>query len=185
MAEIKPWSLISSRYERNYRIFSLRIDRVRSPRTHGEYDFFTLEASPWVNIIPLTRDDKVVMVKQWRHGIRQVTLEIPGGMVEGDSDPKEAAIRELMEETGYQAKEVISLGFVHPNPAIQNNVCYTFLALDCELIGPQNQDEKEDIAVTLVQVKDIPRLISEGTISHALVICAFYRYELWKEKSGL
>lgn len=183
MSEIKPWPLISSRCERSYRIFSLRIDRVRSPRTDGEYDFFALEAPPWVNIIPLTLDHQVVMVRQWRHGIREFTLEIPGGMVEGDGNPKEAAVRELMEETGYQPKEVIHLGFVHPNPAIQNNVCHTYLALDCQPVGPQRQDEKEDIAVELVPLKDVPRLIAEGVISHALVICAFYRYLLWKESS--
>jgi len=182
MSEIKPWPVINSRYEHNYRIFSLRIDRVRSPRTKGEYDFFTLEAPAWVNIIPLTRDHRVVMVKQWRHGIKAATLEIPGGMVEGDHSPQEAAIRELMEETGYRPKEVLYLGFVHPNPAIQDNACHTFLALDCELAGPQEQDEKEDISVELVPFEDIPRLIRDGIISHALVICAFYRYLLWREE---
>ncbi|MCX7982615.1 MAG: NUDIX hydrolase [Syntrophales bacterium] len=183
MSKIKPWPLIESRYESNYRIFSLRRDRVRSPRTNGVYDFFTLETPAWVNIIPITKDGQVVMVRQWRHGIREMTLEIPGGMVEGDADPREAAVRELREETGYESTDIISLGFVHPNPAIQNNACHTFLALDCELVGPPHQDEKEDIAVELVPLKDIPRLIFEGVISHALVICAFFRYTLWKEFS--
>jgi len=180
MGMVKPWTLIKSHYEKAYRIFTLRIDRVRSPRTNGEYDFFALEAPPWVNIIPLTKDNRVVMVHQWRHGIREITLEIPGGMVEGDDSPKESAIRELREETGYEPAEVIPLGFVHPNPAIQNNACYSFLALNCELTGPQKQDEKEDISVELISLDEIPRLIASGAIRHALVICAFYKFFLYR-----
>jgi len=162
------------------RIFSLRTDRLRSPRTHEAYDFYVIEAPAWVNIIPLTPAQEVVMVRQWRHGIREVTLEVPGGMVEG-TDPREAAIRELREETGYVAQEVIPLGFVHPNPAIQNNRCYTFLARGCRREGVQEQDEKEDIEIDLIPLAEIPTLIAQGAITHALVICAFHFYQLWKD----
>jgi ABC-type sulfate transport system substrate-binding protein len=71
---------------------------------------------------------------------------------------------------------MIPLGFVHPNPAIQNNRCYTFLARNAHPTGHRNQDEREDIEVVLKPLSDIPRLIREGTISHALVIAAFYRF---------
>lgn len=178
---VKPWPVLESHQEKSFRIFSLRTDRLLSPRTNKAYDFYVLEAPSWVNIIPLTPDHHVVMVRQWRHGIREVTLEIPGGMVEGKGDPEEAAIRELREETGYRPGRVIPLGYVHPNPAIQNNVCYTFLALDCTLGGEPEQDEKEDIEVDLLPLSEIPQLIAQGAISHALVICAFHRYQLWKD----
>jgi 8-oxo-dGTP pyrophosphatase MutT (NUDIX family) len=134
-----------------------------------------LESSPWVNVIPLTPENNVVLIRQYRHGIRDVTLEIPGGLVEDGDTPEEAAAKELAEETGYRSTEMISFGAVHPNPAIQNNLCYTFLAKDAFVGGVQQQDEKEDIEVLLRPLDEIPRLIREGQISHSLVVVAFYR----------
>ncbi len=90
-------------------------------------------------------------------------------------EPLTAAKRELLEETGYRAEERIDLGCVHPNPAIQNNRCYTFLALGAKLAGAQSLDDKEDIAVLPEPLAEIPRLIREGVIIHALVVCASWR----------
>jgi len=172
----KSWTIVSSRFDKSYRVFNLRTDTARSPRTNATHDFFIMESSPWVNIIPLTSNDEVVMVQQYRHGIRDVTLEIPGGLIESHDSPEEAARRELMEETGYQGEQLISLGAVHPNPAIQNNLCYTFLAGNVYPAGKQNQDEREDIEVIIMPLTEIPRLIREGIITHSLVIVAFYRF---------
>jgi len=172
----KLWKIISSKRDKSYRIFSIRTDRAISPRTGEENDFFILESSSWVNVIPLTPENEVVMVRQYRHGISDVTLEIPGGLVEPDDTSEGAAERELCEETGFRALEIISLGSVHPNPAIQNNVCYTFLAKDVFLAGDQHQDEKEDIEVLLKPLSEIPGLIRAGEITHSLVLVAFYRF---------
>jgi 8-oxo-dGTP pyrophosphatase MutT (NUDIX family) len=176
--DIKPWTVISSTPDKSYRVFSLRTDRARSPRTGVAHDFFVLESAPWVNIIPLTPDEQVVMVYQYRHGTRDITLEIPGGLVEAGDSPEAAAHRELREETGYQAGSMTSLGFVHPNPAIQTNICHTFLARDVFPGGVQEQDEREDIGVVLIPLAEIPHLIRKGTISHALVIVAFHKLSL-------
>jgi ADP-ribose pyrophosphatase len=172
----KPWKVISSSQDKSYRVFSLRTDRAISPRTEKDHDFFILESSSWVNIIPLTPENEVVMVRQYRHGIRDVTLEIPGGLVEQNDNAEKAAHRELFEETGYRTSEMILLGSVHPNPAIQNNQCFTFLATDVSLTGSQHQDEKEDIEVVLRPLTEIPKLIRNGDITHALVLAAFYRF---------
>ena len=172
------WEILSSQRDRSYRVFSLRTDRARSPRTGEAHDFFVLESSSWVNVIPITPDGEVVMVRQYRHGTRDVTLEIPGGLVEDHDTPEDAARRELYEETGYRAASLTSLGYVHPNPAIQNNRCYTFLAHDVFPAGAQDQDDKEDIQVVTRPLTDIRRLIREGEITHALVVVAFYRFFL-------
>ena len=172
----KPWKITSSKKDKSYRVFSLRTDRAISPRTGLDHDFFVLESSSWVNVIPVTPKDEVVLVRQYRHGIRDVTLEIPGGLVEAEDTPMEAAQRELSEETGYRASEIILLGRVHPNPAIQDNQCFTFLAKNVFLAGSQEQDEKEDIQVLVRPLSDIPRLIREGEITHSLVLAAFYRF---------
>jgi 8-oxo-dGTP pyrophosphatase MutT (NUDIX family) len=105
-----------------------------------------------------------------------MTLEIPGGLMEPSDSPEEAARRELREETGYREETLIPLGAIHPNPAIQNNLCYTFLAENVFPAGQLVLDEREDIEVVLQPLSEIPRLIRDGAISHALVIAAFYRF---------
>ena len=172
----KPWQVVSSTKDKSYRVFNLRTDLAISPRTGKKHHFFILESNPWVNVIPLTPQNEVVMVRQYRHGTQNVTLEIPGGLVETMDSPKDAAARELMEETGYEASDILPLGLVYPNPAIQNNACYTFLAKNVFPAGDQHQDEKEDIEVVIKPLSHVPEMIKKGVIDHALVIAAFYRY---------
>ena len=107
------------------------------------------------------------------------SLEIPGGMADLNEDPMEAAIRELKEETGYEAKEVIEIGRVESNPAIMSNHTYTYLALDSEKSSEQNLDGTEDIEIILKHINEIPELIRNGVIEHALVVSAFYFYNLY------
>jgi len=175
---VKPWEVISSKHNSSYGIFSFRTDRARSPRTGLEHDCYILESTPWVNVIPLTPQKEVILIRQYRHGIRNLTLEIPGGLVEGQDTPEVAAIKELREETGYEAAEMISLGSVLPNPAIQNNRCHTFLAKDVFLAGEQKLDPMEDIDVLSRPLAEIPRLIQNGDINHSLVVAAFFKYYL-------
>jgi 8-oxo-dGTP pyrophosphatase MutT (NUDIX family) len=129
-------------------------------------------------VVPLTDDRRVVMVRQYRFGIDGFTLEIPGGMCDGGEPPLEAALRELKEETGYEVRETVSLGWVHPNPAVQTNRCHTFLALGAHPAGPPQPDEDESFEVSAVPLDDIPGLIRDGTITHALVIAAFHLLSL-------
>jgi 8-oxo-dGTP pyrophosphatase MutT (NUDIX family) len=180
----KPWPLVSSRPERLFRIFDLGIDRSVSPRTGEAHDFIVLESAPWVNVIALTDREEALLIRQYRHGIGEVTLEIPGGLVEDADGPRAAAQRELLEETGYRAQEWIDLGRVHPNPAIQNNDCHTFLALGAKPAESQSLDDKEDIEVVLRPLAEIPRLIREGAITHSLVICAFWRFFMEYRPAG-
>jgi 8-oxo-dGTP pyrophosphatase MutT (NUDIX family) len=180
----KPWDLLFTERRESLRIFGLRVDRAVSPRTGKAHDFYVLESGSWVNVIPITPAQEVVLIRQYRHGTREVTLEIPGGIVEPGDSPLEAARRELQEETGYEADEMADLGFVHPNPAFLDNRCYTFIARDVRRTAAQQQDEKEDIQVLLEPLSEIKRLIREGSIAHSLVIGAFYRYFLEYPPTG-
>jgi ADP-ribose pyrophosphatase len=175
---IKPWPCVRSRPEGSFRVFSLRTDTAISPRTGVEHDFHILHSRDWINIIPITSDRQVVMVGQYRHGTREVTLEIPGGLMEPGDTPEKAAARELLEETGYQAEKFVKIGVTKPNPAILDNRCYTFLARNSKKVSDPMPDQTEDIEVVLVPLEDIPELIRTGKIDHTIVIAAFSVYFL-------
>jgi ADP-ribose pyrophosphatase len=162
-------------------IFDLHRRKSAHPR-RGERNFYVLEAPTWVNIIPVTPGREVVMVRQYRHGISDFTLEIPGGMVDPeDESPAAAARREMVEETGFDSDSVIPLGRVNPNPAIQPNFCYSFFAPNVRHIGGKysNPDGSEETEVTIVPLSSIKDLIASGKISHALVIAAFSFFHLY------
>jgi len=178
---IKPWQKTGSRPLGDFRIFTLRSDRAVSPRTGKEHEFFVIDCANWVNVIALTTDDHLVMVEQYRHGTNTVELEIPGGMVDrADASPVAAGVRELREETGYEGENARILGRILPNPAIQNNTCYSVLVEHCRLRHTVEFDHGEDLITRLVPVGDIPRLVAEGKIQHSLVVVALYYFELWR-----
>jgi ADP-ribose pyrophosphatase len=179
---IKPWTCLRSRRNHSFHIFSVRTDRVVSPRTGGEHDFYVIESGDWVNIVPLTADGQVVMVRQYRHGAGRVTLEIPGGLVEPGDTASEAAARELLEETGYRAGDWVKIGEANPNPAIFANRCYTFLARDVRAVAEPAPDSTEDLEVELFPLDRIPELIRSGEIDHTLVIAAFHWYFLYAQQ---
>lgn len=175
---IKPWPCIRSQSAQSLGIFSIRTDTSISPRTGIEHDFYIIEMNDWINIIPLTTDHQVVMVRQYRHGSRAVTLEIPAGLIDPGETPIKAAARELLEETGYKAEEYMKIGVLNPNPAFFSNRCYTFIARNIEKVCDPMLDKTEDIEVVLFPIVDVPKLIIKGEIDHPMVVTAFYWYFL-------
>jgi len=173
------------------RVYSTPIlDLHRRKAAHpfrGERDFYILSAPGWVNVIPLTPENEVVLVRQYRHGISDFTLEIPGGMIDReDPNPAAAARRELREESGYDSSTIMPLGRVHPNPAIQPNFCYSFFAPNVYKIGDPHQqpDGAEETEVELVPLANIKQMITSGVITHALVITAFSFFDVYNPPYG-
>jgi 8-oxo-dGTP pyrophosphatase MutT (NUDIX family) len=177
-AVIRPWPLLASKVLSAFPIYTLRQDRRRSPRTGKEHDFLVLDSRDWINVVPVTPAGNLVLIRQFRHGTASLVWEIPGGMMdEEDESPKEAARRELLEETGYEPEEMAFLGAVHPNPAIQNNRCHTFLARNVHLRQTQRLDGSEDIEVQEAQWSEVSRMVDQGEISHSLVLTALFWYQ--------
>lgn len=168
------WDHISSRAVYGNDIARIRLDRYHFIPNGITKDFTVMEFGDWVNIIPVTPDDRIVMIRQFRHGTKRTTLEIPGGLIDpGETDPADAARRELMEETGYSSDEIEHLGTVEPNPAIQNNRCHTYLAKKAYKKSSQDLDPTEFIEIELIDRKDVYTMIKDGTICHGLVVAAF------------
>ena len=168
---------ITSEQIADCRVFTVhkKLSRRETAGKDRTHDFYVFDSGDWVNIIPVTENREVLMIEQYRHGTENFTLEIPGGTVDSDDpSPVYAAERELLEETGYIAQKWIPLGQSHPNPAIQGNLCHTFLALNVRQIEIPEFAGTEDIAVRLLPLDDVPDLIRSGTITHALVMVAFY-----------
>lgn len=162
----------------DYRIFRTAFADGVHPRTGLTKRFSLIECVDWVNVVALTGDDRVVLIRQYRAGTDSICLEIPGGMIDGDEPPLAAAIRELEEETGYRARHWHALGRVAPNPAIQSNYLHSFLALDAEPTGTQRLDGNEVVSIETAPLAEVGAMIRDGRIDHALVIDAFAQLAL-------
>ena len=168
------WPFVREEREVDFRIFRARVKIATHPTSSEEHRFTVLEGADWANVVALTDRGEVVLIRQFRHGTDAVTLEIPGGAVDPGETHEEAATRELLEETGHEARRWTKLGEVHPNPALQNNLCSTWLAEGARRVCEPKLDEGEAIEVKTVPLRDIKPLIARGEITHALVVAAFY-----------
>ena len=151
-------------------LFRVRRERFRSVRSGKVHDFFVTELADGVHTIAVTPDDRVVLVSQFRAGSRCDSLETPGGLLEPGEDPGEAGARELLEETGYAGDPPESLGILRPNPALLTMAITTVVIRNCRRIAEPRPDATEELAVVLVPASDIPAMIRDGRIDHAVCV---------------
>ncbi|MET0754074.1 MAG: NUDIX hydrolase [Pyrinomonadaceae bacterium] len=180
--KVETWKRISSKEIVDCRVFKVRVDYCERESDGKQSTFFVTENSDWANIIALTKENEVVLIEQFRHGIEEIILEIPGGMIDAGENPETAARRELREETGFTANKFILLGKSRPNPAISDNWLYHYLALDCEKTHETTFDEHESVVSKIVPLTEIQNLISSEKITHSMVIAAFYLFDLKKNE---
>jgi 8-oxo-dGTP pyrophosphatase MutT (NUDIX family) len=145
-------------------------------------DATIFEFRTWANVLALTKNGEVVLVRQYRHGVCEVLWEFPGGVVEDGEDPLEGVRRELMEETGYTASTFIQVGKLYPNPALQTNTMYCFIALDAEHLGEQHLDAGEDIEVRLIPLDELVSMAKRGEFRHALEVAVLFQALAYLER---
>ncbi|HOU53944.1 MAG TPA: NUDIX hydrolase [Myxococcota bacterium] len=168
---VRSWTRIREEPAADYRIFQVARTLFRKPDGR-DFDFYVIRSPDWVNVVPVTPEGRVVLIRQWRAGTDRVVIEVPGGIVDPGEDPEAAAARELAEETGFRPGTLQSLGAIRPNPAIQDNRLHVFLARDCVRNGPPHLEDREDIEAFEVPLDQVEALIRSGDIDHALVLCA-------------
>jgi ADP-ribose pyrophosphatase len=180
-ASIPHWTTTTKKIVAESPFLKLEEHRKEESGTGRHGYFFIVHAPDWVNTIAITEQQEVVLIEQFRHGSDRIELEIPSGIIDEDENPADAAIRELLEESGYERtdkSEFKKIGEVIPNPAFIRNKCYTFLLTNVRLTGDTSFDENENIRVRLIPRREIERLITTGEIQHSLIITAFYWLQL-------
>lgn len=147
-------------------------------------DYYVMKAPDWVITIP-EKDGKFLMVKQWRHGEKALSVEFPGGVIDAGEEPEVAAARELLEETGCKAGRLTKLGKVNPNPALFSNHVHVFLAEDLIPTGKQNLDEDEMINCMELSKKEVMEGMGTEGFPHglmAMALCLYLKHTLKKKK---
>ena len=173
---VSDWREVSREPAGDYRIFSVERSVAVSPVDGKARTFHRIRSQTWTQIIPITSDEQVVMIRQYRHGAQRVTLEIPGGLVDEGEDPREAAMRECLEETGYRALHAEPLGAVNPNPALFANALYGYFARGVTREGAVKNTGSEVTEPVLVPLRDLRDKLVAGEIDHALVAQTLWRY---------
>ena len=175
-ALITPWTRVATKVLNDLRIMKVQEVTAISPKTGNEHGFFVLDTVDWVNVLPITPDQEVVFVRQYRHGSDAISLEIPGGMVDAGETPIVSAARECLEESGFRASHLTSLGVLNPNPAVFNNQLHTFVAENVVIEGDIQNTATEQTEVVLVPRAELASYLLDGRIDHALVAATLWRY---------
>jgi ADP-ribose pyrophosphatase len=174
MSELLKWKLLSTEYIHKGKWATLRIDKCEMPNGVIVDDYYVLEYDTWVNGVAITKDNEVLMVKQYRHAADIISLEIPGGVVDEGEKPQEAFRRELLEETGYQFDDFELLCTLCPNPSTGDNRVYSYLAKGGVQVQEQALDDHEDLIVEKYTIEEIKQLLLENKIDQAMHCTALF-----------
>ena len=174
------WEVFSRKVVLDTPVVTIQAGPVRCVRSGKQKDFYFFDFPEWVNIVALTPEREIILIRQFRYGSNRIEIEIPGGMVNDHEDPVAAGCRELLEETGYAGKNARHIGRVCPNPALQRNYCHTIFVEEAVKVQEPCFDDMEDISWYSLPEKDVMQLIANGEINHGLVLNALMFYQRFR-----
>ncbi|MED3563087.1 NUDIX hydrolase [Bacillus xiapuensis] len=156
--------------------FGVIVDEVTLPNEE-ETTFSYLDFAKGVCVLPITEDNKVICLKQYRHAIKSWEWELPAGMIdEADLPPIETAKRELEEETGYSAEHWLDLGSFYPSPGSTSEEIFLFAAAGLTATE-QNLENSEQIELHKISMEELKTLIKLGDFKHGAGLAAILRYK--------
>jgi ADP-ribose pyrophosphatase len=167
------WRFIEAEQKFKDRVLTVEHRRYHYDGANDSMLFTVVNIKNWVITVPVTRDGKLILVRQFRVGTDSVTYEFPGGALDDGENPQVGALRELEEETGYRSKVAKRLGDMHPNPAFMTNQCFCFSAEGCTPDGEMHHDLFEDTAPEEFTEDEVRTMIKDGRITHSITIAAF------------
>lgn len=171
--ETGRWTVLDSRLLNDDRWLKVSAERCLTGRGHVLDPYYVLHYSDWAQVVALTEDDQLLLVRQYRHGAQRVTLELPAGAMEPEEqDAIAAARREMLEETGFDAADWRLISSLSPNTATHRNRCHTVLATGARRVGAQALDAGEDIEVLLMPVTEVLAGLSSGLLAQSMHISA-------------
>jgi ADP-ribose pyrophosphatase len=166
--ELAKWKTVSSKYLVQEKWATLRVDTVDLQNGLIKDDYYVLEYPNWVTAVALTAENKIILVRQYRHAGDIISLEVPGGVIDGDESPEDAVKREMLEETGYTFSSVELLATNFPNPATSTNVTHTYLLKGGVKTHEQHFDEHEILNVEIYSIEEVKQLLKENKIAQSI-----------------
>lgn len=172
---LTKWITERSHYLYKDRFLNHRIDRCVTRQGVVVDPYHVIEYSDWINVVAVTPDLEILMVREYRHGAGFVATGLPSGTFNLGDDALSCAKRELREETGAVASHWYPTAQVFANPAIMTNQVHSFLAVDVALGGETQFDESEEIETVPMPVTDVYRALLDGRLKvQALHLASLY-----------
>lgn len=181
--KIQPWPILEKKKLSQLKIFDCELQKVRNPYTGALLDITLLSGKDSVNVVAITLEKKAVLINQYRFGIGTYIAELPGGMVDDGEDHAQAAKRELLEETGFEASDWNYLGCVASNPVFMDSFVHHYLALNATPTGQQNLEPAEDIELLEISVDDLKQMLFSGQFLHPHTVSGVLRAIIHLEKT--
>lgn len=171
------WKTLESQDIFTSGIFNLRTEKLQLPDGRIMPRYFVMSFPDWVNVLPITKDGQVILLRQYRHASGEIHIEVPGGSLDPhrNESVEEGALRELLEETGFTTSNIEKVASHYPNPALQTNQMHTFIAYNCEKVTEPNLDEFEELELYFCSLEQLKEHLTNGDINHSIMVASIYQ----------